>query len=119
FSPRLVVFIILLQDSELMEGVYHLLVKNCDNFQVGLISYHFQPSAESSPTAGIANDARYTHSHAFLTCFRDGILKAFTLNFSFLSGADPNHPGIDNCHLIGTTGRHAHPIFSSDRGNLH
>ncbi|KAG1877344.1 hypothetical protein F4604DRAFT_1759403 [Suillus subluteus] len=38
-SPRLVVFIILLQDSELMEGVYRLLVENCDNFQVQALFY--------------------------------------------------------------------------------
>ncbi|KAG2043809.1 hypothetical protein BDR03DRAFT_1005039 [Suillus americanus] len=60
------------------------------------MSYHFQPSAESSSTAGIANDARYTHSHAFLTFFHGEFLEASTLNFSFLSGADPNHPGIGN-----------------------
>ncbi|KAG2040049.1 hypothetical protein BDR03DRAFT_950131 [Suillus americanus] len=39
-SPRLVVFLILLQDTELMEGLYCPPVENCDNFQVGPISYH-------------------------------------------------------------------------------
>jgi hypothetical protein len=35
-------------------------------------------------------------SHSFLTSFRDEFLKASVLNFSFLSGADPNHTDIDN-----------------------
>ncbi|KAG1817142.1 uncharacterized protein BJ212DRAFT_1299310 [Suillus subaureus] len=58
-----VISIILLQETELIEGVHCLLVENCDNIQ---------SSVESSPTVGIANDTRYTRSHAFLTCFRGG-----------------------------------------------
>ncbi|KAG1751844.1 Misato segment II tubulin-like domain-containing protein [Suillus lakei] len=70
------------EDTELMEGAFRLLVENCDNFQ-GLQMMH------DTPTFG-------GFSHAFLTSFRDECLKASTLNFSFLSGADPNHAGIDN-----------------------
>ncbi|KAG1867812.1 Misato segment II tubulin-like domain-containing protein [Suillus subalutaceus] len=70
------------EDTELMEGAFRLLVENCDNFQ-GLQMMH------DMPTFG-------GFSHAFLTSFRDEFLKASTLNFSFLSGADPNHAGIDN-----------------------
>jgi hypothetical protein len=70
------------EDTELMEGAFRLLVENCDNFQ-GLQMMH------DTPTFG-------GFSHAFLTSFRDEFLKASTLNFSFLSGADPNHTGIDN-----------------------
>ncbi|KAG1885650.1 Misato segment II tubulin-like domain-containing protein, partial [Suillus subluteus] len=70
------------EDTELMEGAFRLLVENCDNFQ-GLQMMH------DIPTFG-------GFSHAFLTSFRDEFLKASTLNFSFLSGADPNHAGIDN-----------------------
>ncbi|KAG2028302.1 tubulin domain-containing protein [Suillus americanus] len=70
------------EDTELMEGAFRLLVENCDNFQ-GLQMMH------DTPTFG-------GFSHAFLTSFRDEFLKASTLNFSFLSGADPNHAGIDN-----------------------
>ncbi|KAG2078653.1 tubulin nucleotide-binding domain-like protein [Suillus decipiens] len=69
-------------DTELMEGAFRLLVENCDNFQ-GLQMMH------DTPTFG-------GFSHAFLTSFRDEFIKASTLNFSFLSGADPNHAGIDN-----------------------
>jgi hypothetical protein len=65
-----------------MEGAFRLLVENCDNFQ-GLQMMH------DTPTFG-------GFSHAFLTSFRDEFLKASTLNFSFLSGTDPNHTGIDN-----------------------
>ncbi|KAG1824274.1 Misato segment II tubulin-like domain-containing protein [Suillus variegatus] len=70
------------EDTELMEGAFRLLVENCDNFQ-GLQMMHDTPSFGG-------------FSHAFLTSFRDEFLKASTLNFSFLSGADPNHAGIDN-----------------------
>lgn len=70
------------EDTELMEGAFRLLVENCNNFQ-GLQMMH------DTPTFG-------GFSHAFLTSFRDEFLKASTLNFSFLSGADPNHTGIDN-----------------------
>ncbi|KAG1826205.1 Misato segment II tubulin-like domain-containing protein [Suillus subaureus] len=70
------------EDTELMEGALRLLVENCDNFQ-GLQMMH------DTPTFG-------GFSHAFLTSFRDEFLKASTLNFSFLSGADPNHACIDN-----------------------
>ncbi|KAG2044252.1 Misato segment II tubulin-like domain-containing protein [Suillus americanus] len=70
------------EDTELMEGAFRLLVENCDNFQ-GLQMMH-----DTSTFGGF--------SHAFLTSFRDEFLKASTLNFSFLSGADPNHAGIDN-----------------------
>lgn len=65
-----------------MEGAFRLLVENCDNFQ-GLQMMH-----DTSTFGGF--------SHAFLTSFRDEFLKASSLNFSFLSGADPNHAGIDN-----------------------
>ncbi|KAG2041195.1 hypothetical protein BDR03DRAFT_997783 [Suillus americanus] len=70
-------------DTELTEG------PNYDNFQ---------PSAESSTTSVIANDIPTSggFSHAFLTSFSDKFLKASTLNFSFISGADPNHAGVDN-----------------------
>ncbi|KAG2143689.1 Misato segment II tubulin-like domain-containing protein [Suillus clintonianus] len=70
------------EDAELMEGAFRLLVENCDNFQ-GL-----QMMNDTATFGGF--------SHAFLTSFRDEFLKASTLNFSFLSGADPNHAGIDN-----------------------
>ncbi|KAG1773689.1 Misato segment II tubulin-like domain-containing protein [Suillus placidus] len=70
------------EDTELMEGAFRLLVENCDNFQ-GLQMMH-----DTSTFGGF--------SHAFLTSFRDEFLKASSLNFSFLSGADPNHAGIDN-----------------------
>ncbi|KAG0698563.1 Misato segment II tubulin-like domain-containing protein [Suillus ampliporus] len=70
------------EETELMEGAFRLLVENCDNFQ-GLQMMH-----DTATFGGF--------SHAFLTFFRDEFLKASTLNFSFLSGADPNHAGIDN-----------------------
>ncbi|KAG1750528.1 Misato segment II tubulin-like domain-containing protein [Suillus paluster] len=70
------------EDTELMEGAFRLLVENCDNFQ-GLQMMH-----DTATFGGF--------SHAFLTSFRDEFLKASTLNFSFLSNADPNHAGIDN-----------------------
>ncbi|KAG2361555.1 Misato segment II tubulin-like domain-containing protein [Suillus spraguei] len=70
------------EDTELMEGAFRLLVENCDNFQ-GLQMMH-----DTSTFGGF--------SHAFLTSFRDEFIKASTLNFSFLSGADPNHAGPDN-----------------------
>ncbi|KAG2135404.1 Misato segment II tubulin-like domain-containing protein [Suillus bovinus] len=70
------------EDTELMEGAFRLLVENCDNFQ-GL------QMMQDTPCFG-------GFSHAFLTAFRDEFLKASTINFSFLSDADPNHAGIDN-----------------------
>ncbi|KAG2091345.1 uncharacterized protein F5147DRAFT_723891, partial [Suillus discolor] len=72
-------------DTELMEGAFRLLVENCDNFQ-GLQMVH------DTPSFGWGGGG----SHAFLTSFRDEFLKAFMLNFSFSSGTDPNHGGINN-----------------------
>ncbi|OAX33636.1 tubulin nucleotide-binding domain-like protein [Rhizopogon vinicolor AM-OR11-026] len=70
------------EETELMDGAFRLLVENCDNFQ-GLQMMH-----DTATFGGF--------SHAFMTSFRDEFLKASVLNFSFLSGADPNHAGIDN-----------------------
>lgn len=56
-SPRFVLFITLLQDTELMEGAFRLLVENCDNFQVGSFHAISSPPLSQPPTAGLANDA--------------------------------------------------------------
>ncbi|OJA08111.1 hypothetical protein AZE42_08038 [Rhizopogon vesiculosus] len=79
---RLIASEMIMQETELMDGAFRLLVENCDNFQ-GLQMMH-----DTSTFGGF--------SHAFMTSFRDEFLKASVLNFSFLSGADPNHAGIDN-----------------------
>ncbi|KAJ8584484.1 tubulin nucleotide-binding domain-like protein [Rhizopogon salebrosus TDB-379] len=70
------------EETELMEGAFRLLVENCNNFQ-GLQMMH-----DTATFGGFL--------HSFLTSFRDEFLKASVLNFSFLSGADPNHTDIDN-----------------------
>jgi len=86
-----------------MEGAFRLLVENCDNFQVGPLSYDCWSSADL-PFCRLLQGLQMMHdtvtfggfSHSFLTSFRDEFHKASVLNFSFLSGADPNHTGIDN-----------------------
>jgi hypothetical protein len=64
-----------------MEGAFRLLVENCNNFQVGPVSYHLQPSAKSSPIAGIANDARYAYLWGFLACFPDFLPRRVSQGF--------------------------------------